>query len=260
MTEQEYRQHPGINKSTLWKLRKSPAHYKWALEHPRQDTPALKFGRAVHMAVLQPKEFTAHYTVMPQFDRRTREGKEAYQRFLEQTDGMEYISEDDYETICGIYDSVRTDSNVAELLKRTRKEVSVFWKDSATGLECKCRMDAMRKGLVLDLKSCMDASTNTFMKDAIRYGYDVQCAHYLRGHKARYKTDAEWFFVAVEKTPPYAVNVIKASDGFIDRGTWQLIDLMDKLKECIDTNEWPGYGRNELVLPEWAAIPDDINE
>jgi len=51
--------------------------------------------------------------------------------------------------------------------------------------------------------------------------------------------------------------VIHAGEAFVDRGTWQLITLMDKLKECREKDSWPGYGMNELVLPEWAAIPDE---
>ena len=42
MTEKEYREHPGVNKSTLWEIRKSPAHYKWALENPSEG--AVTFG------------------------------------------------------------------------------------------------------------------------------------------------------------------------------------------------------------------------
>ena len=59
MTEQEYRNHYGVNKSTLWEIRKSPKHYKWLLEHPGEDTPALRIGRAIHMAVLQPDDTAA---------------------------------------------------------------------------------------------------------------------------------------------------------------------------------------------------------
>ena len=44
MTEQEYRQAEGVNKSTLWELRKSPAHYQYILTHQREDTPALRIG------------------------------------------------------------------------------------------------------------------------------------------------------------------------------------------------------------------------
>lgn len=257
MTEQEYRQHPAVNKSTLWEMRKSPAHYKWSLEHQREDTAALKFGRAFHMAVLQPEEFNSSYLIAPDIDRRTKAGREAWQQFLAEAGNKELISQSDYDMINGMYEAIWTNDDAKALLEECETEKPVFWVDDATGIECKCKMDAVKPGTLVDLKSCGDASTNAFMREALKYGYDVQSAHYLRGYRSIYTEQAAFWFIAAEKTPPYAVNVIRASDAFIDRGTWTLIDLMDKLKECRDKDEWPGYGTNELVLPEWAALPDD---
>lgn len=258
MTEQQYRTHPGVNKSTLWEMRKSPAHYKYALEHQTEkDTPALRFGRALHTAILQPEEFKQNYVVAPDIDRRTKAGREEWERFLDVNRGKDVLSQDDYDTINGMYESVWNDDTAADLLNGCLTETPLFWTDEATRIRCKCRLDAHKDGIVVDLKSCADAATSRFARDAMKYGYDVQAAHYLRGYKAKYGNNAEFWFLCVEKTPPYAVNVIKASDAFVDRGTWQLIDLMDKLKECRTHRKWPGYGRNELVLPEWAMIPDD---
>ena len=53
MTNEEYRNERGISKSALWEIRKSPLHFKWKMEHPQEDTPALIFGRAVHKWVLE---------------------------------------------------------------------------------------------------------------------------------------------------------------------------------------------------------------
>ena len=256
MTEQEYRSHPAVNKSTLWEMRKSPAHYRWALEHPREDTAALKFGRAFHMAVLQPEEFKKTYVLAPEVDRRTKAGREEWQAFLDGLGSKEQISRDDYDTVMGMWDAIYAEPDAVSLLEGCEAEKPVFWADDATGIECKCKMDAVKPGTLVDLKSCGDASTNAFLREALRYGYDVQSAHYLRGYRSIYTDPATFWFIAVEKTPPYAVNVIRASEAFIDRGTWTLIDLMDKLKECRDKDEWPGYGKNEMVLPEWAAIPE----
>ena len=257
MTEEEYRSHPGVNKSTLWLMKKSPAHYKYALEHPSPDTPALKLGRAIHMAILEPDVYSSHYVVVPPMDRRTKAGREMYEQFVSQHTTNELIDLDDANDITGMYESVWKDPVAAKLLQDCEMETPLFWTDDATGIDCKCRLDAYKDGLVIDLKSCADASTSSFLRDALRYGYDVQAAHYLRGYKTQFGKNAEFVFIAVEKKPPYAVNVIHASDDFIDRGTWQLISLMDRLKECRDKDEWPAYGENELDVPAWAAIPDE---
>lgn len=263
LSERDYREDPAVNKSTLWEIRKSPAHYKYLLTHPREDAPALKLGRAVHMAVLQPAEFRAHYVLEPQYDKRTKEGKQAWADFLAQVrPDQETIAESDFWEIMGMYDSVMDDPNASLLLDHAITEVPLFWADLATGIHCKCRIDAMteRDGelIVMDLKTCADASTGTFLREALRYGYDVQAAHYVRGVKSAFPDcKIKWVFICVEKKPPYAVNVIEMGDDFLDRGTWQLIDLMDKLAGCLKTDTWPGYGYNVATLPPWAEIPED---
>ena len=259
LTEEQYRKAPGVNKSTLWELRRSPAHYKYALEHPTKDTPALKFGRALHSAILQPLAFEDEYAITPDIDRRTKDGKAAYEWFMQQNAGRTLLTVDEYETISEMREAVLNDKNAYELLCDCLAEIPLFWTDESTRIRCKCRFDAVKQGVIVDLKTCQDASTDRFMKDALRFGYDVQAAHYIRGYRSQHDETPEFWFLAIEKTPPYAINLIKAGDAFIDRGTMQLIDLMDKLAYCRKHRSWGGYGKNELVLPEWATIPDDID-
>ena len=96
MTEAEYRAAPGVNKSTLWNLRRSPAHYKYFLDNPREDTAAYKFGRAVHAAILTPAAYKRDFVVLPEsIDRRTKAGKEEYQAFIEASAGKEILSAED---------------------------------------------------------------------------------------------------------------------------------------------------------------------
>ena len=259
MTEEEYRAAPAVNKSTLWWIRKSPAHYKHALDNPPADTAAWRMGRAIHAAILQPRQFRKMYVTLPMgLDRRSKEGRAAYDAFIANAGGKELLTEEEARTIEQIAQAVRSDKHAAALLENCQTETPIFWTDQATGIECKCRVDAMKPGIAVDLKSCADASTAAFLRDALKYGYDVQAAHYLRGIKSiNGGKPVDWYFIAIEKAEPYAVNVIHATDGFIDRGTWQLMGLLDKLKECREAGEWPAYGENELILPEWAEIPDD---
>ena len=78
MTEQEYNKAPGIRRSLLWEIRRSPAHLKWRMENPPEATPALIFGQALHAAVLTPEDYGRQFAVMPGVDRRTKAGREAW--------------------------------------------------------------------------------------------------------------------------------------------------------------------------------------
>lgn len=246
-----YEQSPAVNKSTLWEMRKSPLHY-WHLMHdtPKPDTPAMKFGRAVHKRLLEPVEFSADYAVAPICDRRTKEGKAIWAELQES--GKEIISAEDMEII-----EAMEKEFPFELLKDAAREVPLFWTDAETGVDCKGRLDAITDHCVIDYKTTTDASTEAFQREAIRYGYDLQAAMYLEAAKENGHGNLDFIFIAQEKSAPYLVNVIRAGEAFIDRGRWIMRDLLAKYKECRDTDTWPGYGENELILPEWAVIGDE---
>lgn len=257
MTEQEYREHPGVNKSTLWEIRQSPAHYKWALDNPSEDTPALKMGRLIHMCVLETDKLSDTYAVAPDVDRRTKAGKDAWAAFMAEHEGKEILTEDEFVQAEMVSRSVWR--NAEDLLGGCRPEVPLFWTDDRTGIRCKCRVDAMKETddrfIIVDLKTTNDASTNAFIRDAVKYGYHVQAAHYINGVVANglnHGKPVEWWFVVVEKKGPYAVNLIKAETSFLDEGQYKVATLLDKLEECMRVDEYPGYGVNTLRMPEWA--------
>lgn len=253
MTEQEYRAHQGINKSTLWEIKRSPAHYKYLLEHPIEDTQALRFGRALHAAILTPSAFKREYAAAPDCDRRTKEGKETYALWHSAlTPGTTILSAEEMETIQGMVKSYRSNKEARALLRNTRREVPKFWTDPETGLLCKCRLDVIKPDAVVDIKTTLDASTGAFIRDTMKYGYHVQAAHYLKGVEARTGRRSEWYFLVIEKKPPYCVHILRASAELIELGAYERARLMEKLRHCIDTDTWPAYESEELTLPAWA--------
>ena len=61
---------------------KSPEYFRFAMDNPQPTTPAMKFGSAIHMNVLQPEEFHINYAITPKFDKRTKQGKVDYAEFV----------------------------------------------------------------------------------------------------------------------------------------------------------------------------------
>jgi hypothetical protein len=63
----DYHGGPGISKSGLDLIRKSPAHYRAIVtadnDNERKPTPAQAIGTALHMLVLEPAEFARTYTL-----------------------------------------------------------------------------------------------------------------------------------------------------------------------------------------------------
>jgi exodeoxyribonuclease VIII len=191
--------------------------------------------------------------VIPEgIDRRTKAGKEEYQAFLDASAGKEILTAADAETVKAIVKAFKKNRDAVQLLKGTKREKPLFWTDD-NGILCKCRIDAYKAGLIVDLKTAQDAETETFTKEALRYGYDVQAAHYLDAYQ--HKESAvrpEWYFIVIEKAEPYAINILKADIGFLDYGFIRRQELIEKLKVCQDQKAYPDYGINELCLPAWA--------
>ena len=90
--QSEYRSHPAISKSDLFKITKSPLHFKWAMENRERETPSLIFGRACHKYVLEKESFYKEFAVMPDINRRTKAGKEEYEAFLSENSGKDAVS------------------------------------------------------------------------------------------------------------------------------------------------------------------------
>ena len=258
MTNKEYREHEGISKSSLFKITKSPMHFKWAMENPQEDTPSLLFGRCVHKYILEPETFFNEVAIIPTCDKRTKEGKAIYEKFLVVSSGKDVISQTDFEIIKEMAEVIRG-NKFADLLLTGQHEESFFWTDEETGEACKCRPDCLceikGRHIIVDYKTTEDAETSAFMKSAIKYGYDLQAGMYIEGMK--HNTDIEdymFVFVAQEKKPPYAINIVECTPDFITEGTQLFHDLMAIYHECKEKDDWYGYmqnGINKLELPDW---------
>lgn len=264
MTEEYYNRRKGVRRSDLWKMKRSPAHFKYGVEHPVEQTPAMAFGSAVHMAVLEPKRFAKEY-VVADFDARTKAGKELKQQYLEH--GKTLLTVEQVEQINGIVDAIRKHPYAKRLLKG-KHEQAHFWKDPETGEKCKCKTDCETEingtYYVVDLKTCASADTDEFVRDAIKFGYFFQAAMYTDGIKCSTGKDATFVFVAVEKDPPYAVNVMMCGEDEIRLGMngdkYGKIPgyrgLMELYHRCRTENKWPGYegfdgNISEINLPKW---------
>lgn len=259
----EYRKRDGISASDLKKMMKSMATWKYSKENPEEgDTPAFKFGRAYHKFCLEPYDFDNEWIVSPKFDRRTKEGKEAAAKFEKDAEGKEVIDEETYQILVEMREALYKTPYVKKLIYGEH-EKSFFWTDAKTGIPCKCRPDSYgefgSQKIIVDLKTCSDAETSVFMRDAIRFGYDIQAAHYVDGMENISNENYSFVFIAQEKTAPYLVNVLQADDYFMQNGRKVRDSLLETYMKCIELDEWPGlmgFAEDKtyiqsLSVPEW---------
>lgn len=185
MTEQEYRSHPAISRSELWWLDKSPEYFQYRKNNPMEPTPSLLFGQVAHKLLLEPEDFYTDFAVAPAVDRRTRDGKAAWEEFLLTVGERKPVDAATYEQASDMIAAARMVPLVNELLDGDH-EVPLFWTDPDTGVECKCRLDSMRRDdngvpVIVDYKTTNDASYKGFSRDVYQYGYHLQSAMYSEG-------------------------------------------------------------------------------
>ena len=236
----------GVRRSDLWVMNKSPLHFKHYMETPREQTPALKFGAAVHKFVLEPFEFWDEYITAPEVDRRTKAGKETWADFeaMCKDNGLNAITEADFEKIRAMNDALCANKLSSELF-RGEHEKAFSWVDDLTGEPCKCKVDILTeyegRPLIVDYKTTDSCADGDFERSARRYGYQFQAGMYCEGVFQNTLTEYGFAFVAQEKTEPYAVRVYFCDPDWIKRGYDKFRELIGLYHECRLADRWPGY-------------------
>jgi len=156
-------------------------------------------------------------------------------------------------------DAVWTNPLMAEILGGQRYvEICAVWIDPETELLCKSRIDCLTTfdgfTVIADLKTCADASPYGFAKSVANYGYHRQNAFYIDGLNALAPRDRMFYFLAVEKSPPYCSAVYRLDYESVEKGRREYRDAITRWKEATETGVWPGYPTEiqTLELPRWA--------
>jgi len=252
----EYRAANGVSKSDLDLLHRSPAHYRQAQLCPPEPTKAMKWGSLFHDYILLPEVFEATYAVLPaevaELDKRTVRFKELWQDWQDANPGKEPVAEPTMLELRGMRDSLFANPYVANALSGGIAEQSIFWHN---GVPCKCRPDYIKDAFLIDIKTTEDARPEAFAKSCWTYRYHVQSAHYSTGFACEFGSKPDGFlFVAVEKTPPYAVAIYRASDAMIRQGQNEAERDLAVYQECTQRDIWPAYPEClcDIDLPVWA--------
>lgn len=271
MNEMQYNNADGIRRSDLWKIDDSPEKFKWFLDHPAEQTPAMAFGSACHKYILENVDFASEYAVAPKLDRRTKDGKEAFAKFEEENAGKTIISQDDVDVMYEMRIALMKCKLADKLINgKGETEKAFFWKDPETREMCKIKCDRIvrynRRLYVVDYKTCLCAETNRFNSEIFRLGYHFQAGMYTEGVMRSKKTKKRpgFLFVAQEKKPPYSVNVIEVSEEVMAAGVAKFHELMETYHNCKALDNWPGYMTgdipNDTFVPTWmqAEMEDEL--
>jgi hypothetical protein len=255
MSRAEYDAIDADNWSSIRRIAKSPAHYKHGAEEGTEDTDALRFGRAAHLAVLEPLAFAAEVIVKPKF---TGKGAVAAREEWELAHASKtIISESESWSIAKIRQAVAQCDFARSFLTGGNAEVTVTWNAEVVPgfrVPAKGRIDYVTADALVDLKFARCAAPEAFGRQAWDLGYLGQAAFYSDGHFAATGERKPFVFVVAEKEPPFCVAVYVVTQEQLAAGRAEYERLLSILSLCRIRNEWPGYvtGPQSLVLPKWA--------
>jgi hypothetical protein len=271
-----YHRWDAVSNSRLSRIARSPAHLKAYLEEPSEDTLALKIGRAIHVAILEPDDFTRQYATAEKCTASKKSGERC------SNNGIAYFAADgwrcgvhpgsgpfdlsrvplspkDYAVCMGARDAVHAHQSARHIVERlTEREMSLVWTDPETGEKVKARFDGyapdVDDGVVIDVKSTEDAREWAFAKSIHTYGYHRQGAIYLDGAAAHRLPVRHYVIIAIEKDRPNALIVYRLTPGSIEQWQLEVRSHMRRYAECRRRNEWPAYTEDvqDISIPDYA--------
>jgi len=266
-----YHANPAVSHSKLEVFRKRPRLYQMRYvtrELPEPEpTAAFRIGSAAHCAILEPEKFPTQYAQRPEgIDRRTKEGKAAWESFTAQHAGKEFLDAAEWAQIAAMGNAVRDNPLASMLLAQGGAELSWRVETGAIPLQCRtdwfahigCELSGGRP-YVADIKTIdsLDADAfRSFERAAFTYGYHRQAGFYLPLITEVLGVPVtDFFFIAVEKQAPHGVAVFRLTDEAIARGQDESLADLRRLKICWATDNWPNIDPEitQLGLPKWYA-------
>mgnify|MGYP000011529591 FL=1 len=229
----QYHSHDSISASGLKTIYKKSVYH--LINQKFKETPAMALGTAVHQAILEPDDFYDMYHVIEKINKRTKVGKEEYQKQLELADNKIILETDTHEIIKNILGAFRQ-NELAQ--KYCKGEIELSHYTQYEGIDVRVRPDCINRisNFISDVKTCQDNSPEAFKRDIYKWGYHLQAAFYMD------MCGIDTFkFIAVTTTFPHTVEVYTLSDEMIEFGRNAYKQAFSKWKQYLETGVMPSY-------------------
>jgi len=262
MTWDEYRAFPALNGSVLVHGRTSMKHLKYAWDHGRPDTDAMRYGRLLHCLLFEPAEVTQRYRAWT----GSRRGN-AWELFCTEAEeeGVEIVrAEGEYSLAMAIAATkgFLQEPRVRQLIAAGQAEQTVLAVEP--DLQCKGRLDwvSTSEHILTDLKNSATITPALFGKAFFNYGYDIKLGLYKRWLEAA--TGERWPVEAIvlEAQPPHDVAIVQVPDAVLDEGVEKALRIIEQVRRCIETDEWPGVAGGDYMLLKvpFYEMPEETEE
>lgn len=227
-------------------LKSQRAFYRgFVLGKSKPETDTMRFGTAVHLAILEPDQFRKRFVLLKDFgDMRssTNRAKRDEWKMGHAAETL-FLEQDDLDRLQWMIDSLMENSVAVEMLKDGVREATGYARDPKTGLGIRIKPDFLRHDLSVmpDLKTCRDASYEGFLNAIKRERYDMQLVHYDRGVFGIHGKGCEDLcWIAVQNQEPFECNVWVMTLGMRELAGRHVDRGMERIAEGIKVGTWRG--------------------
>lgn len=224
-------------------LRQSPLHAKW--QHPKlspayrqEEDGRFDIGTAAHSLILEGDDKVA---VCEFNDWRTKASQE--QRDLARSNRMVPLLAKHYKAVKEMVAVARDFMKNCEIgasLAGAQPELTLIAKDGDIWLRARPDLTSTDNSVLVNYKTCENASPDVFCRQITRMGYDLSAVFYERamsllGHRS------EEFFIAQEITPPYACSLSGLDSAAREIAEQKLGLALSIWERCLKTGRWNAY-------------------
>ena len=252
-----------LSRSSLMDYDKSPYTY-WAKHinpnRPKKESsPQMEMGSAFHKMILEPNTLQDEFVVLPEPVLLKDVGREKYDAYkramadIENTNKI-VIPFKTYLDLDAMRLRIHKHERAMELINGARIENTFLWQDEHSGLLLKARPDILHDNMIVDLKTCSDASPRAYQAEMVRYGYHVQGAmirdavEAIEGRRINNVIN-----ICIETKYPYNMAIYIIDEFAIDEGQVKYKNILLDLKNAIGHNSYQDYGIQTIGLPRWAT-------
>ena len=192
--------------SLLKVILKSPKQYVDLIENGQKETQALRDGKLLHMAVLEPEKFE-DLVVVDVKSKNTKTYKEAVEEH-----GTVYTTPE-IENAIHLANALKENEKVANILDGGSFEVPNI--AMVEGIPFRAKADIIKGKAIIDVKTTMDIKK--FKYSAYKFSYDLQAYLYLQ----LFPEAKEFTFLCIDKSTK-DIAVFECSDEFLESGKKKL--------------------------------------
>lgn len=267
-SRQEYFDNLSISKSDLDLIADCPYTYKNKIQ--KESTKAMDIGSLIHSLILEPHEFLDSFTILPEINKRTKEGKELFKKIEDENAGKILITKEEYEDANKIAQSVLNYQPAKKIFEHGISETPFFSEMIASNglkIPVKCKPDFFYGAegtlktyrMLVDIKTTSDGNISGFSKSCRIFGYHMQAAFYIDIVSKFLEEQIDRFlFIVVEKTEPYIVRSYYISDYDLEIGRNKYKRLLDIYAECFQRDFWPIYTVENIADLDQLSISNEI--